>query len=105
MCIYNNIKIELLCILHIDKERIKAYNQSTTNAKMRTRKEVANMNEKINVQVDKELANAISIVNQLRASGVLDVNTETVGVLDMWNKLSDANKVVFFAQLYNATNQ
>lgn len=63
------------------------------------------MNEKINVQVDKELANAISIVNQLRASGVLDVNTETVGVLDMWNKLSDANKVVFFAQLYNATNQ
>lgn len=63
------------------------------------------MEEKVTIKVDKELVGAISIMEQLRGSGVLDVNTETVGVLDMWNKLSDANKVAFFAQLYNAANQ
>ena len=61
------------------------------------------MAEKVTIQVDKELAGAIGIMEQLRSTGVLDINSETVGVLDMWNKLSDANKINFFAQLYNAT--
>ena len=63
------------------------------------------MNEKVTIQVDKELVGAIGIMNQLRESGVLDIDVETVGVIDMWNKLSDANKVAFFAQLYSAINQ
>lgn len=57
------------------------------------------MNEQVTLQVDKQLADAIVVVQILRDCGMVDVNSDTASFSNMWSILDAREKALISAMI------
>ena len=50
------------------------------------------MNEKVNITVDKEIANAVQTIQALKDCGVISTTDELTSMDGIWDKLKESDK-------------